>query len=169
MRLTTLVMVVALWSCGKDDKKPSEQPATKPATTAVKADRGNYRDVQSIDELEVEVPPDAKPMERIPGFQNADKTFAFAIKTLGSDLEHKDPAAFKASMKYGVKDWLKEELLEDGGWYVTHTTDMGGPPAYSLQMRRKIGDTWYKCTCIVPKEENLEPVIKACKSLRKKA
>lgn len=166
MKTIGIMLALALGGCGKSENTSGEPPASKPTAEPATADRGNYRDVQGIDGIEVEVPPEAKPMDSIPGFQNADKSFAFVVQTLGSDPG--TPAAFRESMKYGVKDWLTEETF-DGGWFVTHTTDMGGPPEYSLQMRRLIGDTWYKCSCIVPKQEQLAPVIKACKSLRKRA
>jgi hypothetical protein len=36
-------------------------------------------------------------------------------------------------------------------------------------MRRKIGDSWYTCTCILPRKELLDAVINACKSVRNPA
>jgi hypothetical protein len=180
MRPTLAVTVLlAAVACGRSD--PTPEATQKPTA----ADRGNYQDLPDLDALEVEIPPEvgAKPMELIPGFQNADKTFAFAVKAVWGD-DATDAASLKASLQnLTISEWYDEVKLDDG-WYVTFSmprTEMvmpakDGDPVtskvvgseYALHMVRTIAGQRYKCTCILPAREGLPAVITACKSLRAK-
>ena len=175
---TALLLALVVVACGKDAKstEPASGDVAKP-TTAAKVE--NYQPVNGLD-LEAEVPPGATPNGSVPGFQNADKTFKFVMRAIGSTPDYADAAALRAATP-SAKEWLEEKTLADG-WYVTHTMDKiemveegGGLKSkvvgdeFSMMMRRKIGDSWYTCTSILPRKELLDAVIKTCKSVRKPA
>ncbi len=178
MRHRTALLAFVVVACGKDAKSTEQavgSEAAKPTTAA----RGAHQPVEGLD-LEAEVPPGATPNGTVPGFQNADKTFKFVMREVGSTPDYADPAALRAATP-SAKAWLDEQTLADG-WYVTHTLEkvemveeegtlkkkvVGDE--YSMMMRRKIGDSWYTCTSILPRKELLDAVIKVCKSVRKPA
>jgi hypothetical protein len=177
MKAWLALLAFVLVGCGKDAKSSVQAgsgQAGKPGATATNP--GNYQQIVGLEHLEIEVPADAKPIGVVPGFENADKTFKFVMRMVGPEPDYADPAAIRASMR-SVKDWLKEETFADG-WYVTHSMektdydDQGNSKVvgleYSMMMRRKIDNLWYTCTCILPREELLDAVIKACKSVRKR-
>lgn len=182
MNRTIAILAFSLVACGKDAKPSSSAEGSGAAKPTAAAKQGNFKPLEGIGaDLEVEVPADAEPIGTIPGFQNADKTFKFVARSVGGSPDHADAAALKASMSSStVKEWLKDEKLPDG-YYAIHTMDKvetyeaedGALKSkvvgteYSMLMRRQIGDTWYSCSCILPRQELLDAVIKACKSIRK--
>ena len=121
----------------------------------------------------------ARPMDGRPGFENPG-SFKFLVRQLGASDSRTIEEA-KGKLKYVLKDVLHAEDTADG-YILTHTmakseikegatgrvhSEESGVE-YSLQMRRDIDGTPYKCSAILPAEKDLAAVIAACKSLKKK-
>ncbi len=127
----------------------------------------NFIAVPSHPGIEILVPPALTPFVLqggLSGFEGSDG-MQFTIERADDGLI--DVAAFKGSWSQAA--WLSEREI-DGGWMVTFKVDplTAGDPDHGVQVRRKLGDTVYKCGAIV-KQQHLQAVLAACTSLKLEA
>lgn len=150
-----LVAVLLIAAC---DKKAAKVEDKKPVGNSP-----GFVDVPGSTNLEIKVPDGVHPMQGLSGFENDDKSFTMIIKPQGDDAA--DIATLKSKIGENVKEWLSEQTLADG-WVATYVEDGG---TFGLQMRRKLGDETFKCAAgSLKTKESLEPIIKACSSMKKK-
>lgn len=181
---TGLVIVLALAAgCDKVHEQQEAMKVGEPTASGTKASGpAGYVPVPETD-LVVKLPAgvNAKPMNGGPGFANDDQSFKLIVREVepswGRTLEE-----LKSSlMKHTIKDVLHEETTADGFilTFTTVKTDNVQDPdgrvltkdvgvEYGLQMRFAIDGKPYKCAATVPKQESLQLVIDACKTVKKK-
>jgi hypothetical protein len=159
-------------------------PKTKAAPKAKeakgpKAVNGAWKKVPNIKGVLADVPAAAKPngFGGAAGFHSDGRVFDFMLRKtkVGADPKAAFEKAKKDAESIAFKKWIKSEKTKEG-WVLTWTmpkvamkkgeAEIVGT-LYSFEVVSKVGGEVYKCYGAVAKKEHLEPVLRACSTLRK--